>query len=163
MTPGEIFRYISTWSIAGALAFTLFVILAFRSGLVFTARKPDGTLKDRVPLVGITAMVAFLVLLLAFFLLANRLGLAAHIASLSFGQLFIVNLVLYLVLFAFDTVVIDAAVLGVWKPSFLRIPKEMGSSSISKHILRSVPIGLVAGALIALITAAISWLLWGRP
>lgn len=134
MTAGDLIRYIGIWSLAGALAFSVLVLVAFRSGLVFAARKPDGTLKDRVPPSGIAAIAAFLLLLIAFFLLANRLGLAAHIVGARFGQLFLLNLTLFLVLFAFDTLVIDAVLLGVWRHSLLRLPQEMGSSSMAEPI-----------------------------
>lgn len=163
MTLSEWVRYIAIWGLAGALVFCLFVFAVFRSGLVFAARKPDGTLKDRIPLTGVVAMATFLFLLITFFLLANRLGLAAHLAGASFVQLFLLNLTLFLVLFAFDTLFIDALVLGVWRPSFLRLPQEMGSSSMAEHIRRSLPIGIISGIILALVTAAISYLLWARP
>jgi hypothetical protein len=163
MTVNEIIRYLAIWSLAGALAFTLFVFLSFRSGIVFAARQSDGTLKERIPLAGLLAMGAFLLLLVAFFLAANRLGLGDHIFGAPFGQLFLLNLVLYLILFAFDTLIIDAVVLGAWRPSFLRLPLEMGSSSMTQHIRRSLPVGFVSGILLALITSTISYLVWARP
>lgn len=55
--PGEeqmpflsIIRYLLIWSLLGAAAFSLYVILAFQTGLVYTARQEDGTLKERIPL-----------------------------------------------------------------------------------------------------------------
>lgn len=162
MTAGAIIRYLAIWSLVGALAFSLFLVVAFRSGLVFAARKPDGTLKERVPPTGIATMATFLLLLVAFFLLANHLGLAAHIIGIPFSQLLFLNLTLHLVLFAFDTLVIDALVLGVWRPSFLRLRQEMGSASMTEHIRRSLPVGVISGVLLALVTATISYLLWAR-
>jgi hypothetical protein len=160
MNAAVFFRYMAIWSAIGALAFSLFVVIAFRSGLVYTARKPDGTLKDRVPAAGIAAMAGFLLLFVGFLVLANRIGLGERIAETGFGTFFLLNLALYVVLFAFDTLVIDALVLGVWRPSFLRLPPDMGSSSMSEHIRRSLPVGLAGGLLLALASAAISYLLW---
>jgi hypothetical protein len=163
MTASELIRYLAIWSLVGALAFSLFVVVAFRTGFVFATRKPDGTLKDRVPLIGLLVMAAFLLLLVAFFLVANRLGLGDHIFVARFSELFFLNLVLYMILFAFDTLIIDAVVLGVWRPPFLRLPHEMGSSSMAMHIRSSLPIGLISGVLLALITATISYFVWARP
>jgi hypothetical protein len=160
LTPGKVISYIATWSFAGALAFSLFVVAAFRSGLVFTARKQDGTLKDHVPPAGMAAMAGFVLTLVAFILLANRLGLAGYISHTTFYQLFLLNLALYLVLFAFDTLVIDALVLGRWRPSFLKIPSEMGSTSMAEHIRRSLSIGLLSGVVLSLLTASLSCVLW---
>jgi hypothetical protein len=163
VTAYELIRYFAVWSLVGALAFSLFVVFAFRTGFVFAAREPDGTLKERIPASGLLAMAAFLLLLVAFFPLANRLGLGERIFGAEFGQLLLLNLILYLILFAFDTLIIDAVVLGAWRPSFLRLPHELGSSSMTAHIRRSLPVGLIAGVLLALVTATISYFVWARP
>jgi hypothetical protein len=162
MTAGLFFRYVALWSVIGALAFSLYVVFAFRSGLVYTARKADGTLKDRVPAAGVASMAGFLLLLIGFLVLANRIGLGEHITGVGFGQLFLLNLALYLVLFVFDTLIIDTLVLGVWRPAFLRVPNEMGASSMSEHARRSLPVSLAAGIILALVSAAVSYLVWAH-
>ncbi len=53
-------------------------------------------------------MAGFLMLLVAFFLTANRIGLAAHLVGLQFGELFLLDLALDLVFIARDTLAIDA-------------------------------------------------------
>jgi hypothetical protein len=162
MTATQIIRFLVIYSLIGSLAFCLFVFAAFRSGLVYAARNKDGNLKARVPLGGIAAMAGFLLLLIGFFLLANRIGLAAPTAEGAFPLLFALDLALYLILFALDTLVIDAWVLGRWRPSFLKVPPEMGSTSMGEHIRRSLLVGLTSGVLLSLAAAAMSCLMWSR-
>jgi hypothetical protein len=160
MTASEVILYPIIWSLAGCLVFSLFVVVAFRSGLVFAARKTGGTLKDRVPLGGFLAMAAFLTLVVAFFFCANRLGLGEHVFAAHLKQLLSPNLGLYVILFAFDTFIFDALLIGVWRPAFLKIPDEMDSSSMDFHVRRSLPVGRISGAFIAMIAAAFSTLIW---
>jgi hypothetical protein len=74
-----------------------------------------------------------------------------------FGHLFLLNYGHYLMLFLFDTAVIDGLVLGVWRPGFLRLPDAMGGESMKKHILISIPIGVVAGLGLSAISTAVSY------
>ena len=56
MTREAALAYLATWGLIGIALFSLFVIFAFRSGLVYTARKEEGTLKGHIPLKGILAI-----------------------------------------------------------------------------------------------------------
>ncbi len=60
MTFGEVLSYLAVWSIVGSIAFSVFVVLAFRTGIVFTARNEEGSLKEKFPLRGYLAMIGFL-------------------------------------------------------------------------------------------------------
>ena len=62
----------------------------------------------------------------------------------------------YLVLFLYDTLVIDGLVIGVWRPSFLRLPDAMGRQSMKRHMLVSIPAGLLIGAALTAISTAVS-------
>ena len=50
MPASKIFSFLIVWGGIGIFAFSIFVVVAFRTGLVYTARKSDGTLKDRIPI-----------------------------------------------------------------------------------------------------------------
>jgi hypothetical protein len=72
----------------------------------------------------------------------------------------LLNYSVYLILFLFDTFFIDGFVLAIWRPAFLKLPDEMGRESMKKHILISIPIGLLLGIILTLISTAISYFLW---
>lgn len=157
MSSGFVLGYLAVWSSIGALLFSLFVVFVFRSGLVYSARQPDGTLKSKIPLLGLVVMSAFLLSIVAFFVLANYIGLAGRWASVGFVGLFSLNLALYLILFAFDTLLIDGFVLARWRPRFLHLPEQMGRASMREHMRRSILVGLVAGLLLAGLSTTLSF------
>ncbi|MEJ2607018.1 MAG: hypothetical protein P8Z41_10125 [Anaerolineales bacterium] len=89
--------------------------------------------------------------------LANYYGLARSGLTIPFMVLFLLNFVHYIILFLFDTLVIDGLVIGVWRPEFLRLPDDMGAESMKKHMLKSIPVGIVAGVALTVISTAISY------
>jgi hypothetical protein len=157
MTLQIVVRYLLVWSTIGAIAFSIYVFAVFRSGLVYAARKQDGTLKERIPLSGLLNMLVFLLMLVGFQVLANYIGLAHDGIDIRFVALYLLNLGHYFILFLFDTLVIDGLVIGVWQPGFLRLPDEMGAESMKKHISKSIPVGIIAGAVLTAISTAISY------
>jgi hypothetical protein len=150
--------YLALWSSIGAFLFSVFVVFVFRSGAVYTSRKEDGTLKEKVPLRGYLTMGAFLLIIVGFLVLANYLSLARTNVSLGFGGLFLLNMALYLILFLFDTLIIDGFVLAYWRPGFLNLSDQMGHESMREHIIRSIPVGTVFGLLISGLSTVISFL-----
>jgi hypothetical protein len=157
MSPDEIIIYLATWGIIGAVLFSFFVIFVFRSGIVYTTRNEEGLLKENIPLRGYLTPGLFVLSIVGFLVLANYFGLARQNFRLSFGALYLLNLLLYLILFLFDTIVIDGLVLGYWRPAFLQLPEAMGWDSMKVHIIKSVPVGAFFGLLIALVSATISY------
>ncbi|MFL7892757.1 MAG: hypothetical protein ACK2UM_20005 [Anaerolineales bacterium] len=156
MLAGEIVRYLAVWGIIGAFLFSLFVIFVFRSRLVYTSRKEDGLLKEKIPLAGYLTSGGFLVLIVVFLVAANYFGLYQKGYPLNFWSLFALNFSLYLILFLFDSLVIDGLVLGYWRPAFLQLPAAMGGESMREHILKSIPVGIVFGVIICLVCSAAS-------
>jgi hypothetical protein len=159
MTGRFVFSYLALWSLLGAILFSGIVVFVFRSGVVYASRKQDGTLKARIPWHGYAAMVLFLVAVVGFFVTANAVGLAGRLVTSSFGALFLLNMAHYLILFLFDTFVIDAFVLGCWQPGFLKLSEQLGPESMRKHILISLPVGAIFGVLLAGLSSAISYFL----
>jgi hypothetical protein len=157
MTVRDVLDYLALWSAIGFVLFSAYVVLVFRTGLVYTARNDDGTLKEHVPPAGQLNMLALLVAIVGFQVLANYLGIAREGYRVGVLSLLLLNLAHYLVLFLFDTLVIDGFVLAVWRPSFLQLPEAMGGESMRKHMLRSIPIGLVAGIALSAFSTAISY------
>jgi len=157
MTPEEVLRYLGLWSAIGCALFSVFVVVAFRTGIVFAARKEDGTLKKRIPLRGRLAMLIVPLGIVGLQVVANYFGLARKALEISFSSLFLLNLGYYLILFIFDSVVIDGLVLSVWRPAFLRLPDAIGRESMKRHILLSIPIGTAFGIVLAAVSTAISY------
>jgi hypothetical protein len=136
------------------------VVVLFRTGLVYTARKQDGTLKNEIPLSGKLSMMILPICYFVFQVFSNYFGLFRQDIRLNYWYLFLLNYSVYLILFLFDTFFIDGIVLSIWRPSFLQLPDEMGKESMKKHILISIPIGLVIGVVLTLISTTISFFLW---
>ena len=157
MTMRDVLDYLALWSAIGFALFSAYVVVVFRTGLVYSARNDDGTLKEHVPPSGQLNMLVLLVAIVGFQVLANYLGIAREGYRVSFLSLLLLNLAHYLILFLFDTLVIDGLVLAVWQPSFLQLPEAMGVESMKEHMLRSIPVGLVAGIALSAFATAISY------
>jgi hypothetical protein len=162
MSLSAVIGFLITWTIIGALLFSLFVLFVFRSGVVYTARNEDGLLKEKIPLTGYLSSAGFLVLIVIFLLGANNFGLYRSGYELTFGSLFALNLGLYLLLFLYDTLIIDGLVLGYWRPDFLQLPEAMGAESMGTHMRKSILPGILFGLVIALICSAISFYFFWR-
>jgi hypothetical protein len=157
MTLEMVFYYLILWSVIGFIAFCAYVFAVFRTGLVYTARKQDGTLKEHIPLSGYLNMLILLISIVGFQCLANYFGLVRENIVLSFFSLFLLNFGHYIILFVFDSVIIDGLVLSVWRPQFLNLPDAIGRESMKKHILVSIPIGTMAGIGLTAMSTVISY------
>jgi len=158
----QIITYLLFWGLIGCGLFALLVVVFFRTGIVYTARKQDGTIKDEIPLQGKLAMLILPVCYVLFQIISNYLGLVQKEISPTFWSLFLLNYAVYLSLFFFDTLFIDAFVIAIWRPRFLRIPAAMGRESMRTHILASIPVGLLIGLVLSLASAAVSFIVWIR-
>jgi hypothetical protein len=157
MTTSEIISFLIIWGLVGMIAFSIFVVVAFRTRLVYTARNEDGLLKKQIPIQGILAMLIVPVLLLVLTLVADYFSLTRHGITLAFWSLFILNYGVYVIFFAYDTVFIDGFVLAKWRPAFLNLPDAIGAESMRTHILISIPIGLVIGAVLTAINTLLAY------
>jgi hypothetical protein len=57
----------------------------------------------------------------------------------------------------FDTVVVDGLVLSVWRPGFLQLPEGMDGESMKRHMLLSIPVGMMAGIGLTALSTVISY------
>jgi hypothetical protein len=157
MSTSEVVRYFAVWGIIGATLFSVFVIFVFRTGVVYKARNEDGSLKEKIPITGYLTSIGFLFLIVFFLVAAYYFGLIQNGYQLSFWSLYALNLGLYLILFLFDTIVIDGFVIGYWRPVFLQLPEAMGAQSMREHIKKSIPVGTVFGLIVSLVCTAVSY------
>jgi hypothetical protein len=153
-----VFCYLIIWSVTGCVVFSAYVVVVFRAGLVYTARSEDATLKKRIPLMGCLNMALFLFLIVAFQMTANYFGLVREKLEVDFVALLLLNFGHYCILFLFDTAVIDGLVLSVWRPRFLRLTSALGPESMKEHMLKSIPVGLVAGVGLTAVSTTLSYL-----
>jgi hypothetical protein len=156
MTGSEVLVYLGLWGVVGCALFSLFVVIVFRTGIVWTARGRDGLLKQKMPRSGYLAMLTIPLGLAGLQVAANYLGLARRGLELGFWSLWLLNLAHYLLLFIYDTLVIDGLVLAVWRPRFLKLPDEMGRESMGRHMLMSLPVGVAAGLVLTAINTGIA-------
>lgn len=163
MGLSAILRYLACWSLVGAAAFSLVVVFLFRSGVVYAARNEVGHLKKEMPLKGVLAMLAFLCLVVGFLAAANYFSLAGKGIRLSFARLFLLNLAHMLILIAFDSLVIDWWVIGIWRPEFLNLPAEMDKSQMKEHLRRTLLAGPVFALLLALFASLVGYYGWMLP
>jgi hypothetical protein len=157
MTLERMLCYLGIWSAIGCAVFSAYVVAVFRTGIVYTSRKEDGTLKRQIPLSGYLNMLIFLLGIVGLQVVANYFGLVRKALEVSFFSLFLLNFGHYLILFIFDTVVIDGLVLSVWRPGFLQLSDAIGGESMKKHMLLSIPIGTVTGVGLAAVSTVISY------
>jgi hypothetical protein len=160
MTPGQVTSFLLIWGLIGCFLFGVLVVILFRTGIVYMARKADGTLREEISWSGRLSMLIVPESYFVFLLISNRFGLVQQSLRLNYWHLFLLNYGVYLVLFLFDTFFIDGFVLSIWRPAFLHLPDEMGAESMKKHLLVSVPVGLVIGAVLTLISSTVSYFLW---
>lgn len=156
MTWREVLGYLGLWTAAGCALFSAYVVVVLRTGIAFAARKDDGTLKSRIPLSRYASTQLLLLAIVGFQILANYVGITGQARSMAFLSLWALNLAHCVVLFLYDTVVIDWLVLARWRPGFLRLPEAMGGESMRRHILLSMPVGLLAGLALSALSTAVS-------
>lgn len=157
MTLEGVLGYLGLWSAIGCALFSAYVVVVFRTGMVFTARKEDGMLKERIPLSGYLNMLILLLGIVSFQVVANYLGIGGKGHEVSFFSLMLLNFGHYAILFLFDTVVVDGLVLSMWRPGFLQLPEAMGGESMKRHMLLSIPVGLMVGIGLSALSTVISY------
>jgi len=155
-----IFQGIIFWAIIGIVIFNLYVVFVFRTGLVYTARKPDGTLKERVPASGMAVSVSLLLISIGLLLLFDYFVLVPYASSLTIFHIFLLNFLLYLLIFFYDTYVIDYWVIGKWRPKFMHIPEEMNADSMHLHIVESTKKGPIIISAISLVGTLIAFMIF---
>lgn len=156
MKADDFFRYLLLWSTFGAVIFSFLVVILFRTGVAYTSRNPDGTLKRKVPISGMATSFSLLLGIVGLQIASNYWGLKRQGVELNWGLLFLVNYALYFVLLLYDTVVIDYLVIVKWRPDFLMLPETMNWQSMKTHILATIPVGPVVGLLLTAVSVAIS-------
>jgi hypothetical protein len=74
----------------------------------------------------------------------------------SFWVLLALNYALFLVLFLYDTLVIDFFVIGRWRPAILNLPDEMDAGSMAEHIRASMVVAPLIGLVLSLVSTLVT-------
>ena len=157
MNTSKLLEYYLVWSVVGCSIFNVFVIIVFRSGIVWEARDKGGTLKRDIPLRGYLTMLVIPFGIIALQVMSNILSLRRVGISLEFMRLWLLNFGYYLILLVYDTLVIDYFVLLIWRPNFLAIPEDLNQGSMKKHFYASIWVGLGAGFILTTLGTLISF------
>jgi len=157
MKIADIFSYLLFWGLIGCCLFNVYVMLVFRTGIVYTARHKDGTLKKKASVSGIVNSLLLLDCILGIQVASNYFGLASRRTEISFAGLYLLNYALYIVLVIYDTLVIDYLVIVKWRPKFLMIPEAMNAQSMRQHIIASIPIAPAIGLVLTALSTLIAW------
>ena len=76
---------------------------------------------------------------------------------MNLGGLYAINHGLHLIVFLFDTIVIDGIVIGHWRPAFLETASAMSAESMREHIEKSIAVGTLFGLIINLLCTVVSF------
>ncbi|MCP4539163.1 MAG: hypothetical protein GY832_18660 [Chloroflexi bacterium] len=155
MKIADIFPRFFFWGLLGCCLFNVYVVIAFRTGIVYTARHKDGTLKRNASVSGIVNSLILLICILCIQVASDYFGLELRCVQINFIGLYLWNYALYIVLVIYDTFVIDYLVIVKWRPKFLMIPEAMNAQSMRQHIVASIPIAPAIGLLL---TASSTWI-----
>jgi hypothetical protein len=149
------------WELIGACFLNVIVIVVYKTGIVHTAREKDGTLKRKIPFVGILTMLIMLLLLVTFVVLFDYSTFFTW-PGIVFIDVLMTNFVFVLLLSLYDALVIDILVLGIWKPTFLPIPEDVTLESMKLHVKKQFTVGWIFLLPIILISSAIYIVNFGR-
>lgn len=152
----QLLVHLFIWSLVGIVVFSLYVVVVFRTGIVYTAREQDGTLKEKLPLSGVLSSLSILVGISAVQLASSFSLLSSLTVPVSFWVLLALNYALFLVLFLYDTLVIDYFVIGRWRPAILRLPDAMDAGSMAEHIRASLVVAPLIGLVLSLLSTLIT-------
>ena len=157
MKIADIISYLLFWGLIGCCLFNVYVIIVFRTGIVYTARHKDGTLKKQASASGIVNSLILLGCIVGIQVASNYFGLASWRTEISFTGLYLLNYALYIVLVIYDTLVIDYLVIVKWRPRFLMVPETMNAQSMRKHIIASIPVAPAIGLLLTALSTSVAY------
>jgi hypothetical protein len=146
------------WGAIGVVVFTVMIALAAKTRAFELVRDEEGKLRKDPSPAGKLLKAGFAVVLIGFFLLANYFGLASG-SPMRFVEIFVHDLLVYLIILLYDTFVIDILVIVLWHPDFLHLPDTEGFTSTAFHLKTLIP-GTLYGLIFSAIVAGLSYWLF---
>jgi hypothetical protein len=130
------------WFILSILILHILLVIVYRTGIVFTNREKDGSLKKKMPLKGLVTMVVFFLLIVLFFILFDIFTFSNY-TSVNFSMVLIMNFFLLVLFDIYDAVVVDLLILAKIKPKFLHLPSEVTMDSMKYHVKKQFTVGWI--------------------
>jgi hypothetical protein len=147
-------NYLLVWGIIGSFLFTIIVILFFLTGIIYAAvENPDPYTKRK----GVIGSLIILCGIIIIQIVSTITSLNSYINNGDFKGVFISNYFLFLVLFLYDTLIIDIMILVKWHPEFLHLPNEEVFTSAKYHFKTLIP-GTIIGLAITTISVLIIYI-----
>ncbi len=141
-------NYLLVWGVIGSILFTILVGVFFLTGIIYAAvENPDPKTKKK-------GMIGSLIILIGIIFvqsISTIISLDSNLDNADFIGIFVLNYALYLLLFLYDTLIIDIVILVKWHPDFLQLPDEEVFNSATYHLKTLIP-----GSIIGLAVTAIS-------
>lgn len=147
--------FVLTWGLTGSGVITLYLVIAWQTGLLTGAKDPEGAGRERLGAAGIAAVLGSILLYLVMLCVADGVGLA-QTDGLTFGRLWAFNFLVYFFWLVYDTFVLDILLVIVWRPGFLTLPDPQAHGSAAYH-LSTIPRGMIFGAVVSLVATTVSW------
>jgi hypothetical protein len=82
-------------------------------------------------------------------------SLENYLSNSDFISIFVLNYALFLILFLYDTLIIDILILVLWHPEFMHLPDEEVFTSVSYHLKTLIP-GTILGLFITAISVIVT-------
>jgi hypothetical protein len=125
----------------------MIVVVFFLTGVIYAAvENPDPKTKKK-------GMIGSLIILLGIIFIqsiSTISSLDSYRGNEDFIGIFVLNYALYLLLFLYDTLIIDIVILVKWHPDFLHLPNEEVFTSVNYHLKTLIPGSLIGLALTAI-------------
>ena len=144
------------WGIIGSLLFTIIVFIFYLTGIIYAAvENPDPITKKK----GQIGSLIILIGIVSIQCISTVTSLTDFLEKNDLIGLIVLNYLLYLILFLFDTIIIDILILVKWHPNFLRLPDEEVFTSVTYHLKTLIP-GSILGFVITVISVILTVVLF---
>ena len=141
------------WGIIGCLLFSAIVILFFLTGVIYAAvEKPDPKTKQK----GYVGSFVIIIGIISIQIVSTLTSLGNLKINDEYLAIYIINYLLYILLFLYDTIIIDVLILVKWHPDFLHLPDEEVFTSTSYHLKTLIPGSIIGLALTGISTFLIT-------
>lgn len=144
------------WFLCICIVFSLFVLMAFRRGIVSQTRDKQGVFKKNMSLKTKMPMIVFALCIILVVLVYNH---ALFDATSSLLTILIWDLGLLIAVSLHDSLVIDLLVIGKIRPKVLALPDEMNMASMVKHVIKTYTVGWVFILPLSIIPAILYYLI----
>lgn len=133
------FKDLMSWALIGIILFSILVYVYSQTGMFYTRKDEEGNLRKEKSLKGFLSSFFILIGLFLIQFLYSFISLRNGGFPVTFSLLYLLNFLLYEILFLYDTFVIDIFVICVWHPEFMNLPETEMYTSPHYHLKTLIP------------------------